>query len=498
MTEQAFTRHVAKLVRKLFGHQKPVATVAIRNVALSTEPQSDMPWSTQPVTASKVQLIGLARVRTALGDRWPKLADRVRRVAQGIIEKHLLQGDICELHGDDGFLVLFPQLSPEDAKFKSDAICHEIEHHLIGESLSEVSACIAEVTVMGPAEAFRTPAPAASHAAEDEVANESPRNTTRLRRRSDRELRNHNADPEGRDTLETAGAAIAGEIESGGESESDKLSDHASDSAPTQTDEKTAQAETPRESPIIRSRRYSDMEWVYRPVWDFKNATLIMFALYPQRPQGFEKGPDAPDTADAEIVLDANTAGVSKCISDLSALSTSGRRLPLLTQIHFGTIDNARRRALFSGTVRNIPPEFRKLISFEIVGCPHGGLNFGICNFLASLRQSGVRVALRIDPEWPDFQAVERAGAQIVTMDSVGRDAPESEQMVGFEIFAARAANAKLEGAMWGLATRSLVVGAASAGIRYLAGGAVAQEIVNLSHAVRFTAIDLYPRSQRH
>src|SRR5262249_31318123 len=159
---------------------------------------------------------------------------------------------------------------------------------------------------------------------------------------------------------------------------------------------------------------------------------------YPKRAHA----PEVPEGEIEESVLEFNTAAVWKCVHDLQALSASGKRLPLLTQIHFATIDNARRRAFFSGTIRSIPPELRKLVSFEIVGCPHGGLNFGICSFIGGMRTGGVRMALRVDSTWPDFLAIERAGAQLVSMDTFDEGAPESERMISFEIFAARAANA--------------------------------------------------------
>ena len=147
MNEHALSQHVTHLVRKLFG-RKPQQVIAVREVSKPAEPGADgaLGWpAAQTMVASRLQLIGLGRVKSVLGDRWPKLAERVRGIAQTIVEKHLLPGDVFEMHGDDAFLVLFPQLSPGDARFKSDAICREIERHLIGENLAEISACIADI-----------------------------------------------------------------------------------------------------------------------------------------------------------------------------------------------------------------------------------------------------------------------------------------------------------------------------------------------------------------
>jgi hypothetical protein len=481
MSEPAFTQHVAQLVRKIFW-RRPSATgsVVMQAGGQAIPAGQEAAFAGQTIVASRLQMIGLARVKSALGDRWPALAEKVRGIAQHIIEKHLLPGDACEQHGEDGFLVLFPQLSPGDAKFKSDAICHEIERRLIGENMADVSKCVAEISVMGPAESFLGPQPAASGAVieGEDGGNAIAEKLKKLRRRSDYARKYPDGEsPES----ENPGGPPSEAGGSGRKFDSAQHSESAIVMVPIVKDG------VPKEDGAL-GRRHSDMEWLYRPVWDFKNATLIMFALYPQRA-------NAGGETNGDLIADVDTAAVWKCVHDLQALSASGRRLPLLSRIHYGTIDNPRRRAFFSGTVRNIPAEFRKLISFEIVGCPHGGLNFGIAGFIASLRQNGVRVALGVDAKWPDFLAAERAGTQIVTMDTFEHEGPESERMVAFEIFAARTANAKLEAAMWGLGTRSLVVAAASAGIRYLAGGAVAPSMANLSHAVRFSPIDLYPHA---
>jgi hypothetical protein len=485
MSEPALTQHVAELVRKLFWRPKPMEAALVEGKASSSAPlQEDAPSgqspvSGQPIAASKVQLIGLGKVREVLGERWPKLAERVRSVAQVIIDRHLLPGDICEPHSEEDFIVLFPLLSFEDAKFKSDAICREIERRLIGENMADIAECRAETSLIGPAEAFLAPEPVSPEAepvTEHSPSGDAPQNAGTedaealdlLRRKNDRDTR----------PLPSIDAAFP-------EGETAAPSD-----APSPSQEEPAFKE-------VYNRRHTDIEWSYRPVWDFNNATLIMFALYPHDPSVSEAAHLPNDMAAGEYLLDSDTAAISKCVNDLSALSASGRRLPLLSQIHYGTVDNARRRAFIQGTVRDIAPEFRKLMSVEIVGCPINGLNFGLSSFIASLRSYGVRVALRVDARWPDFLVAERAGVQIVTMDTFDNEAPESERMIGFEIFAARAANAKLEAAMWGLASRSLVVAAASAGIRYLAGGAVAPEITSLSHAVRFSPVDLYPHTQR-
>jgi hypothetical protein len=254
-----------------------------------------------------------------------------------------------------------------------------------------------------------------------------------------------------------------------------------------------APAADAQDSQQPQKRRHTDMEWAYTPVWNFQQASLIMFALHICRPEQSGDGAPGPDWS-GERLSDIDTAAVAKGVADLTALWSTGRRLPLLMQIHHGTIDNARRRAFFSERLKTIPQEFRKLISFEIVGCPSGGLNQGLAGAIQAIKSLGMRVAMRVDPNWPDFLELGRCGVHTATMNANDLDHSEHERMIAFEIFSARASNAKLECGMWGISTRSMVVAAASNGIRYLAGPAIAPDVASLSHGVRFSPIDLYSR----
>lgn len=85
------------------------------------------------VVAGKLQLVGLAAVREALGDKWPAMADRAFSVAERTIQRHLRPGDVFRRSKDEGYLVLFSHLTPTEAQFKADAISTEIQERLTGE-----------------------------------------------------------------------------------------------------------------------------------------------------------------------------------------------------------------------------------------------------------------------------------------------------------------------------------------------------------------------------
>jgi PAS domain S-box-containing protein len=85
------------------------------------------------VVAGKVQLVGLADVRAAIGDRWPAVAERSFQAAENILRRHLGTTDVFSRTADDGFLVCFPELDEAEAQFKARTIASEIRERLVGE-----------------------------------------------------------------------------------------------------------------------------------------------------------------------------------------------------------------------------------------------------------------------------------------------------------------------------------------------------------------------------
>jgi hypothetical protein len=78
-------------------------------------------------------MVGLSEVQSRLAERWPALAERVHAAARSVIQRHLVRGDVFDHHGDDGYMVLFATLGPEEAEFKSRLIAREIVERLLGE-----------------------------------------------------------------------------------------------------------------------------------------------------------------------------------------------------------------------------------------------------------------------------------------------------------------------------------------------------------------------------
>ncbi len=106
----------------------------------------------EPLVAGRLQMIALSRVKERLGDDWSRLATKVHRLTQQILERRLTEQDVY-VQVADRYMILFASLTSVEATFKAQAIAREITALLIGE-LPEVDEAPIQVTVheIDPAE----------------------------------------------------------------------------------------------------------------------------------------------------------------------------------------------------------------------------------------------------------------------------------------------------------------------------------------------------------
>lgn len=88
----------------------------------------------EPGTATfgRLQLVGLQAVREKLGERWETALERVQAVAESVIRRRLSDSDSFRRGPDDDLIILFGELTGEEAWFKAKAIEQEIHERLIG------------------------------------------------------------------------------------------------------------------------------------------------------------------------------------------------------------------------------------------------------------------------------------------------------------------------------------------------------------------------------
>ena len=103
---------------------------------------------THSESVGRIKLVGLDEVRSALGDRWPAVAQRAMATAESVIKRHCGPHDSFSRADDTSFLMCFGTLSEEEASFRAAMIGREIRNRLIGQGEDPDNAYVRSVAAV--------------------------------------------------------------------------------------------------------------------------------------------------------------------------------------------------------------------------------------------------------------------------------------------------------------------------------------------------------------
>jgi len=84
------------------------------------------------LVAGRVQLLGLAEIKAALGARWDRHGEIIFDLIERSIQKRLAPTDVYQRDLDGNFTICFAELSESEAAFKARAIADEIRAKILG------------------------------------------------------------------------------------------------------------------------------------------------------------------------------------------------------------------------------------------------------------------------------------------------------------------------------------------------------------------------------
>ena len=400
----------------------------------------------ETVSGGRFGLVGLTELRAHLGDRWPELSDRVHSLAQAVISRHLTRGDVFDAQGEDGYVVLFAQLSKAEADFKCRVIAKEISAKLLGSEwdlLSNVSG----VTIELERDVL--------------VVDDLPGALARAVSRGT---------PLGPETQGEAGAAVR-----------TRRGTHTPVLAAT---------ETTRTPPRVLSTAVETPEDIepptYAPVWDFQSSAMLRFRLLPP-----------PDEADADsrsaIMLAAkqDVGALTKTLFDLGRLAQLGRRLGVICPVRLTTLGRDGWRSQLIRMLKDCPEPQRRLVALEVIAPREASAAWPLA---MQARCAGLPVTwtARVDPDG-DLSALKAGlGFSQITL-ALPPGFPSGRAGVArLDAFARTAERAGLACGVLGLESRSLALAASAAGFSQLSGPAVHEGVTALTQAVRFDLASLY------
>jgi hypothetical protein len=90
-------------------------------------------------SAGKLHLLDLADMKSRMGDRWARMADPVERFFEGAVRRNLGPGDTFLRQGELSYILLFRDLSAEEAQVKCRTISEEVCERLFGDQIQRAS-----------------------------------------------------------------------------------------------------------------------------------------------------------------------------------------------------------------------------------------------------------------------------------------------------------------------------------------------------------------------
>ena len=397
------------------------------------------------LTSSRVNMIGMHKIKERFGADWEKFAERADRIARNTIERHLVSGDIYTCLHRVVYVVVFARLSAHQAQVKCALIADEIAKALLGEEGTDL------LTVKTSVKAI------------------------------DGSFRLENIK-----LTEKVGGAD-GELE---------FVEEETEAAATNAVDKAA-------APTNSQNLLAGLSFAYRPMWDSGRNVVSAYRCTAQVPS-IDNGTVPVDAGfiDARIVVGNEAAVIyrldeavrDQVLKDLEALLRDNCTLLLSLPVHFETLGAiGRRRQFVEELGKQLDDRGRKLLLIEIEGVPQGVPPARLIEIVAPLRPHCRAIMLQLPLETTDFSNVRGCGALAIGCDITAHPGSEFMLMQQMNRFARAAADkVGVPSYLHGANSLSMVTAALGAGFAYIDGDAVAELIDHPRGLVDFRLADLY------
>jgi hypothetical protein len=90
-----------------------------------------------PAIKAKLHVVSLVEYRESVGDKWPRLADKVAIIVDQVVRRNIGKGNTFCRDGEDCWILAFPELGIEDARRRTIAVVEELGRFLYGQQQGE-------------------------------------------------------------------------------------------------------------------------------------------------------------------------------------------------------------------------------------------------------------------------------------------------------------------------------------------------------------------------
>lgn len=390
---------------------------------------------TGPVkSAGKLHLLDLSAIRSQMADRWERMSASIARFFESAIRRHLGPGDTFTREGELSYLLLFRELSPDEARLKCCTICEELGERLFGDEVQGAS-LRALVAALTPGLA----------------ANDAPAVDAMLER-------------QGKETIIRIRPARDG-VPAG------ETANEVAPPSPSPAHEPSAKA-----APTFR----------WRPLWDAAKSVVITYLCQPHDAGDTAREPDAESR---QAALDR--AILAECAAGTRRLHARGFRLLHGVPVTLDTISHSRLWAPYSRALKQVPPESSRDFAFFVTGIDSGVPNIRLTQELPKLSRLSHNIFCLLTDRGYVASRFLRTGTHAIGIALSPGDA-EAVSAARISELSQQACGAGIAAFVLGLPATSLMLHALACGIRYLEGPVVRPAIGEPRYAFAQSLEDLY------
>ncbi|TWB79880.1 hypothetical protein FBZ87_102302 [Nitrospirillum amazonense] len=387
--------------------------------------------------AGSLHMVGLDSLRERLGNRWPRVADRVHMLAERLLGQLLTPKDTWFRHGEEGYIVVFAQLGQREAGLVCGKVVEQLQRLLLG----DVDTAAVRV-----------------HSAVHQVGRELVFQSNSLS-----------------EMLVGAAAQAAQSTADATAVETGKASAWWTHAA---LQEQPAQV-------------------VYRPIWDVRKEALSIYMARIMRPRRGRQplwGYDCiNDSRDMQQILALDLEVLRQTMDVYGELYANQFRCFLSVPVHFETLASVGRRREYLAALQGIHRELLAFLAFHLVGLPQGIPSSRAAEMVGVLKQFSRVVTAVVESGSQDLPALAAAGVHIAIILLPPGASPKHW---GTELkrFSQEATRLRLRAGVEGVDTAIMASYADEAGFQYMAGDFIGPWSEVPENALRFTRTDLKAR----
>lgn len=396
--------------------------------------------SAETASAGKIQVLDLAQLKERIGPKWSRMAEPVQQFFEAAIRRNLGPGDAFHRAGELAYVVIFRGLSAAETEFKCRAISEEVCERLFGRNGEPVVLR----NLVAHVRASDVPAAGQGVAALDAL----------LEQRGREVLVSKAVAPDGEQALRVQMCQDAG----------------------------------------IQRIKARDIGFAYRPVWDCNKHAVLTYLCQPAlRPLAAEadlrsRFVAALESEDAAVL---DRLALEQSVVQAQALRGAGLRVILAVPVHFSTISRPKSWHAYSSVYRGLPKDLLRDLAFVVLGIDDGVPNIRLVQEIPKLALGAYRVLCTVDKPEGAGARFARTGAHGVGL-SLEHGLEDARALKLVADIAREARGSGTEAFVLGLPSRSVVLAAVDAGVRYLEGPIVRPAATDARHAFAQGVEELY------